>query len=438
MRSLTRKPLTQTLSLGLCLAAFATGAAAQEGPVPANIPHLDHVFVIMMENHGYSQIIDNPNAPFINKYAHSANTATNYYAVAHPSLTNYLEVVGGSNFGILNDNSPLWHSTSCTPNIVSGITAWDVSSTPNNCPIAGHGTDAATPAVDFKNENSTPAGTNNIDGIASLPADPHILGKSIADQLVTAGRTYKSYQESLPIGGADLVNNSDGYFSNLTDFTKITPVLTPPLTASGIVNLYAVKHNPFVYFQSTEEGHDSRNTLNNTVSFEGQRGLWADLATGHVPTYSFIAPNQCHDQHGRGNAGPYCNYDPTTNGTQAGLNPALIQLGDVTVERLVKAIHSSPAWKDGRNAIVLLWDENDYSDVPNTNLVLTVVDTNYGVQGTKSNVRYTHFSLLKSIEGGLGLPCLNHACDNDVKTMSDLFATGDHHDNDANDDSDRN
>ena len=76
--------------------------------------------------------------------------------------------------------------------------------------------------------------------------------------------------------------------------------------------------------------------------------------------------------------------------------------------------------------------------VPNTNQVLTVVDTNYGVQEKKSDVRYTHFSLLKSIEGGLGLPYLNHACDNDVKTMSDLFATGDHHDNRANDDSDRN
>jgi hypothetical protein len=32
--------------------------------------------------------------------------------------------------------------------------------------------------------------------------------------------------------------------------------------------------------------------------------------------------------------------------------------------------------------------------------------------------------LLKSIEAGLGLPCLNHACDSDVNVMSDLFAAG--------------
>src|SRR5579863_6955897 len=84
----------------------AGSAGAAQGPVPRGIPHLDHVFVIMMENHAYGQILGNPSAPFMNSYAPRANLATNYYAVAHPSLTNYLEVVGGSNFDVLNDNSP--------------------------------------------------------------------------------------------------------------------------------------------------------------------------------------------------------------------------------------------------------------------------------------------------------------------------------------------
>jgi phosphatidylinositol-3-phosphatase len=60
----------------------------------------------MMENHGYSQVIGNPNNPFVNKLAKSANTAHNYFAIAHPSLTNYLEIVGGSNLGIHTVNSP--------------------------------------------------------------------------------------------------------------------------------------------------------------------------------------------------------------------------------------------------------------------------------------------------------------------------------------------
>jgi hypothetical protein len=103
------------------------------------------------------------------------------------------------------------------------------------------------------------------------------------------------------------------------------------------------------------------------------------------------------------------------------LNPALIFQGDVTVERLVTAIHNSPAWRQGRNAIVLLWDENDYSLAPNNNQVLLTVDTNYGPRGVQSSRFYTHFSLLKSLESGLNLPCLNHACDANVNVMSDLF-----------------
>jgi hypothetical protein len=71
-----------------------------------------------------------------------------------------------------------------------------------------------------------------------------------------------------------------------------------------------------------------------------------------------------------------------------------------------------------------VWDENDYSVAPNTNHVLTLVETNHGPGGRSSNRFYTHFSLLKSLEGGLGLRCLNHACDKTTKVMSDLFGSG--------------
>lgn len=98
------------------LLAFSVRVAfAQEGPVPTGVPALDHVWVIMMENHGFSQVLHNPAAPFTTKYANSANLATNYFAVAHPSLTNYLETNGGSNFGVLDDNSPDWHNGACSP-----------------------------------------------------------------------------------------------------------------------------------------------------------------------------------------------------------------------------------------------------------------------------------------------------------------------------------
>jgi hypothetical protein len=404
------------------LLAFATSAAlAQEGPVPTGIPHLDHVFVIMMENHGYSEILKNPNAPYINKYAQTANLATNYFAVAHPSLTNYLEVVGGSNFGVLSDNAPDWHNANCMTNLATGVPDTDNPPSGPICPIAGSGTDAATPAIDTTNETQGPPGDINIDGTASYPAVSTTLGITIAEQLVTAGKTWKSYQENLPIN-PDGVNYSDGVFTNKTDFSKIKPTLTPPLSSSDIVQLYAAKHNPFVYFQDIQQGKTPHLTYSQMVDFEGDYGLYADLRAGKSPNFSFIAPNQCNDQHGRGNAGAFCLYDPNDNGTQAGLNPALIQLGDHTVQKIVTAIHSSPVWTNGHTAIVVVWDENDYSVSPITNQVVTIVDTNYGPHPVQSAQFYTHFSLLRSLEGGLGLPCLNHACDASTAAMADLFA----------------
>jgi hypothetical protein len=413
-----KSKMKKAATIFFCALALVSAAFAGEGATPKGIPHLDHVFVIVMENHGYGQIVDNPNAPFTNAYANSANSATNYFAIGHPSLTNYLEIVGGSNFGVRSDNNADWHDAACTPNIVAKTVATDNPPTPAVCPIAGSGRDAETPVIDSTNETTGFPPENDIDGVQHVSPAFGTSGKTIADQLVASGLSYKGYQESLPLVGADKVAYSDGFFTDTTDFTKILPTLNPPLTQSDVVHLYASKHNPFVYFQNVQEGTQPGNTLANTVGFET---LYGDLGSGNVPTYSFIVPNQCNDQHGRGNGGAFCNFDPLSNGTQAGLNPALIYLGDVTLQRIVTAIKASPAWSNGKNAIVVVWDENDYSLAPNINQVLTIVDTNYGSHGMKSTNFYTHFSLLKSIEGGIGLPCLNHACDEKVSVMWDLF-----------------
>lgn len=428
---------------------FAAGSAlSAEGPVPTGIPRLDHVFVIMMENHGFGQVINNPNEPYLNGLINDkkVNLATNYFAVGHPSLTNYLEIVGGSNFGIRSDNSPNWHSTTCTPNLASGIVNADDAvpalgpsqvDTGNICPIAGVGQDAATPAIDDWNEVTLPEFPYlaDFDGVLSLAAESDIVGKTIADQLVRAGRTWKTYQENLPLTGADGVDWSNGTASNLSNFADYSP-----LTSGSVVQDYASKHDPFVYFASVQEGTTPGLSLHNVVGFDGAHGLYADLARGDVPSYSYIVPNQCDDQHGRGNADAFCAYDfgvgttGLTYGTQVGLNPGLIEQGDTTIERIVTGIKSSPAWKAGYNAIVVVWDENDYSGVStlpasgtpfpaqNQNTVVLTVETNYlGTHGIQSNQYYTHFSLLRSIEAGFGLPCLNHACDSGVAVMSDLF-----------------
>lgn len=410
-----------SLAAAFLATAVAGSAMAAEGPVPTGIPRLDHVFLIMMENQSYGQIFHNHNAPFINMLAKNSRLATNYFGVAHPSLTNYLEVVGGSNFGVLSDHGPDWHNTSCQPNLATGIPNTDNPPTGSICPIAGTGKDAATPKYDKTNEAQGNPGFINIDGIHVFPAVSTTSGKTIADQLVAKGLTWKSYQENLPLSGPDMVNYSDGVYTNNTDFTKIHPTLNPPLTQSDVVQLYVSKHNPFVYFKNIQDGTEKGNSLANVADFDGPTGLFADLASGKVPSFSFIAPNQCNDQHGRGNGGAFCNYNPKSDGTQKGTNPALIQRGDVAVRTIVNAIKRSPAWKWGWNAIVIVWDENDYSYAPNTNKVVAIVDTNYASGSLESTQFYTHFSLLKSLESAFGLPCLNHACDKGTAVMADMF-----------------
>jgi hypothetical protein len=409
--------LAAAAAFGLAALAASSNSFAAQGSVPTGVPRLDRVFVIMMENHGYAQIAGNPNAPFINSYMKSSNLATNYFAVAHPSLTNYLEITGGSNFGILSDVSSDWHNTTCKPNLETGVVDNEALGAAA-CPISGKGSDAATPVLDTTNETTGLPGDIEIDGKATsaIPVAKNILGATIADQLSNVGLSWKSYQESLPIAGADGISSSDGEYTDKTDFSKIKPVLKPALTSSDIVNLYASKHNPFVYFKSGQTAA----ALKNSVSFNQ---LYADLASGDVPNFSFIVPNQCDDQHGRGNGTAFCAFDPDDNGTQGGLNPALIQAGDQAVERIITAIHASPAWHDGRAAIVLVWDENDYFTAPETNKVVLTVDKNYGTQGRTSAVKYTHFSLLRSLESAFVLPCLNHACDSNVGLMTDLFST---------------
>jgi phosphatidylinositol-3-phosphatase len=76
------------------------------------------VAVIVMENHEFGSIIGSSDAPFLNGLAARSALLTNYDAVGHPSLPNYLALLGGSTFGITSD------CTDCTvdaPNLVDQL-----------------------------------------------------------------------------------------------------------------------------------------------------------------------------------------------------------------------------------------------------------------------------------------------------------------------------
>jgi hypothetical protein len=70
------------------------------------VPRLDHVWVFVMGSESYDRIIGNPAAPYTNQLATTYGVATRYYAVAHPSLPNYLAMIAGSTKGCTSDACP--------------------------------------------------------------------------------------------------------------------------------------------------------------------------------------------------------------------------------------------------------------------------------------------------------------------------------------------
>ncbi len=89
--------------------SFTVGADLPAPPPPARpestVRGLDHVFMVYLENKGYTDIVGSPNAPYINSLINAYGVGTNYYALTHPSDPNYYPILGGSDFGV-NYNCP--------------------------------------------------------------------------------------------------------------------------------------------------------------------------------------------------------------------------------------------------------------------------------------------------------------------------------------------
>lgn len=69
-------------------------------PPTSDVGHLNHVFLIYLENKGVGDIVGSPNAPYLNSLINNYGYADNYYALGHPSDPNYIRLLGGSDFGI--------------------------------------------------------------------------------------------------------------------------------------------------------------------------------------------------------------------------------------------------------------------------------------------------------------------------------------------------
>lgn len=131
--------LAAAFALGAVVAPFAANArtmsSSSRGAPPAlgasqgNFDHMDHVFVIMMENTGYKALLtpSNPNTRYIQHLAGSFGLATHYFGVTHPSLPNYIAATSGQTWGSNSDDlaqAPLFNHQNLVDQFEAAHVSW--------------------------------------------------------------------------------------------------------------------------------------------------------------------------------------------------------------------------------------------------------------------------------------------------------------------------
>lgn len=187
-------PSLAALALGLS-AALPAASAAPAGPTADDlaVPRYAHVVVIMGENKDWRRIDGTVDAPVLSRLAREYGDATRFYGEVHPSEANYVALVGGSTFGIHDDDAYY-----CRP-----------GSTDASC----------------RNAQRPGYAPHTVDG-------PHL-----GTQLEAAGLTWKNYQQSLPEPGSLAVFGSN-----------------PAEDGAGAPPYYASKHSGFINFAGVQ--HD--------------------------------------------------------------------------------------------------------------------------------------------------------------------------------------
>ena len=191
----------------------------------------------------------------------------------------------------------------------------------------------------------------------------------LVTQLKNAGISWKTYQED--ISGTNC-----------------------PLTS---VNLYAPKHNAFVYFDDVTNTNDP-NSAYCIAHMRPLTELVTDLQTNTVAQYVFITPNLCNDGHD--------SCAPVNDG---------VRQTDNWFAAYMPAILNSTAYQNG-GAVFITWDEGEGGDGP---IGMIVLSPQAKGGGYSNSIHYTHGSLLRTVEEIFGVSLLGDAALQ--SDLSDLF-----------------
>lgn len=103
---------TMAMSLAVGVGALSAASALSDNVSP--LPRPDHIVIVIEENYSYSQMIDSPNAPYINRLAAQGAVFTQSFGITYPSQPNYIALFSGSTQGITDNSCP---HTFTTPNL---------------------------------------------------------------------------------------------------------------------------------------------------------------------------------------------------------------------------------------------------------------------------------------------------------------------------------
>jgi hypothetical protein len=186
---------------------------------------------------------------------------------------------------------------------------------------------------------------------------------NLVRELISSGKTWKSYAESLP---------STGY-------------------TGGDSYPYAQHHNPFSYL--TDVVNSSTETQN-LVSFSQFN---ADLTNNQLPNFSFIVPNLLDDAH---------------DGT--------LQAADAWLQQNIAPLISSAAFQND-GLLIIVFDESDTADIAHGGgRVPAFIISPKAKQGHQSTTLYQHQSTLRLILHGLGVSSYPGAA-NTAPEMAEFF-----------------
>lgn len=340
------------------LAASLLVGAAALATSDSSVPRFNHIFVIIEENKS-STIIGGPDAPALTGLAKTYGLASNFYAETHPSEPNYVALVGGATFGILDDDAYYCKSGDKRPNCKFTWLPWY----PNH-------------TIDAPN---------------------------IGTQLRAAGLTWKSYNESLPAPGSLAVTATD------------------PSDPNGPI-VYASKHSGFLNFVDVQNSPSRAQEIVDFAQLKADLGSnkLPNLAViipnlcNDMHGVGKNAPADCQDQNlsaliQRGDAHAKILVDEIMASKTWSSSDR-----DAIVITFDEDDHHG---KEGCCGI----DRNDPANAGGGRIP-TIVIANRGPRGLVDPTPYSHYSLLRTIEDAFGITThLRQANAPSVVPMVDLF-----------------